>query len=65
VVTHATPHGSLTGAIRTGDIVALHWDWICDVISVRQMLALRSWTARILRMTNDALARPVAAAALD
>jgi hypothetical protein len=65
VATYATPHGTLTRAVRAGDVVALHWDWICDILSDRQVRALRGCTARILRMTNEALARPVAAAALD
>ena len=63
--THAVAHNRLTAAVRVGDLVALHWDWICDVLSDRQLRALRTYTARILRMTNEALARPVAAAALD
>jgi hypothetical protein len=63
--THAVAHGRLTRALQVGDVVALHWDWICDVLTDRQVRALRSCTARILRMTNDALMRPVAAAALD
>jgi hypothetical protein len=62
---YATPQGALTATVRVGDVVALHWDWICDVLSDRQLRALRTCTARILRMTNEALARPVAAAALD
>ena len=62
---HAIAHGSLTRAVRAGDVVALHWDWICDVLTERQTRALRTCTTRILRMTNEALVRPVAAAALD
>jgi hypothetical protein len=64
-VTHAVAHGSLTSGVRVGDIVALHWDWICEVLTPRRVRALRSCTARILQMTNEALARPLAAAALD
>ena len=63
-VTWAAAHGSLTPTVRAGDTVALHWDWICDVLDDRQQRALDSCTAQILRMTNEALARPVAAAAL-
>jgi Family of unknown function (DUF6390) len=64
-VSHAATHGRLTSHVRVGDTVALHWDWICEILTDRHVRALRSYTARILRMTNEALARPVAAAALD
>lgn len=63
--TYATARGSLAPRVRAGDVVAVHWDWVCDVLTDRQVRALRGYTARILRMTNEALARPVAAAALD
>jgi hypothetical protein len=65
VVTHTVEHGSLAPAVRVGDVVALHWDWVCDVITDRQLRALRGCTQRILRMTNEVLARPVAAAVLE
>jgi len=61
----ASNQGSLAPTVRPGDIVALHWDWICDVLTDRQVRSLQTCTARILQMTNEALARPVAAAALD
>lgn len=64
-VTYASARGSLVPRVRVGDVVALHWDWLCDVLSDRQARALRGYTDRILTMTNEALARPVAAAVLD
>ncbi|MBX6748339.1 MAG: hypothetical protein IRY85_01510 [Micromonosporaceae bacterium] len=63
-VTCADVRGRLVPDVRVGDVVALHWDWLCDVLSARQARALRGYTERILRMTNEALARPVAAAIL-
>lgn len=60
----ATAAGSLAPSVRPGDVVGMHWDWICNVLDPRQLRALRSFTARILRMTNVALRRPVAAAVL-
>jgi hypothetical protein len=60
----ATAGGSLAPVIAPGNVVAMHWDWICEVLSTRRLNALRSFTTRILRMTNDALPRPVAAAVL-
>lgn len=65
VVTYAVAQGSLVPHVRVGDLVALHWDWLCDVLSDRQAWALQGYTDRILRMTNEALARPVAAAVLE
>jgi hypothetical protein len=61
----ATEGGSLTPTVRVGDVVGMHWDWVCDVLNARRLEALRSFTTRTLRMTNDALRHPVAAAVLD
>jgi hypothetical protein len=61
----ATAGGALTPTVRAGDIVAMHWDWICDVLDERSLAALRTCTTRLLRMTNEALRRPVAASILD
>jgi uncharacterized protein DUF6390 len=54
----------LAPAVRVGDTVALHWDWVCDVLTPHQAAALRRYTERQLALTNDALCRPVAAAVL-
>jgi hypothetical protein len=61
----ATAGGSLTPTVRVGDVVGMHWDWVCDVLDRRRLDALRAQTTRILRMTNEALRRPVAAAVLE
>ena len=63
--TLASAQGSLAHAVRPGDVVGLHWDWICEVLQPRQLSTLRGLTTTILRMTNEALARPVAAAILS
>lgn len=64
LVTCATADGSLAHTMRPGDVVGMHWDWICEVLDRRRLAALRAFTGRILRLTNDALRRPVAAAVL-
>ena len=64
-VTYASDRGRLVPEVRVGDLVALHWAWRSDRTSQSQARALRGYTERILRMTNEALARPVAAAVLD
>ena len=43
-------------AIRPGDRVAMHWNWICDVLDEHQTAALQSYTLDQLARTNDALA---------
>jgi hypothetical protein len=52
-------------SVRTGDMVSLHWDWVCDVIDTRQAAALRHYTRTQLDVVNTTLRRPVAAAVLD
>jgi hypothetical protein len=46
--------------VRVGDTVALHWDWICDVLDAGQEAALRHYTRSQLDVANRALRRPVA-----
>ena len=43
---------SLTPVVRPGDLVALHWDWVCDTLSDRQYEQLRQVTRRQLQLTN-------------
>jgi len=38
--------------LAPGDTVALHWDWVCERLGRRQERALRSETARHLRIAN-------------
>jgi Family of unknown function (DUF6390) len=35
---------SSVAEIKPGDRVALHWDWVCDVLDARQQAALRQWS---------------------
>lgn len=55
--------GFATG-LRAGDWVSLHWRWVCDRLTPRQLRLLRSHTARTLRMANERLSHPGPAAAL-
>ena len=50
----------LAPAVRVGDTVALHWDWVCDVLDTRQAARLYHYTLSQLRVANRALHRPVA-----
>jgi hypothetical protein len=50
--------------LHSGDWVSLHWGWVCDRLTSRQLSFLRTYTARTLRMVNERLAHPGPAAAL-
>jgi hypothetical protein len=39
--------------IRQGDWVSLHWEWVCDRLSVSQVRYLRDYTIRHLRIVNE------------
>jgi hypothetical protein len=51
--------------LRCGDWVSLHWRWVCDRLTPRQLRFLRDHTARTLRMVNERLAHPGPIAALS
>lgn len=42
--------------LQTGEWVALHWDWVCDRLTRRQLANLRRYTMRQLEITNDRVA---------
>ncbi len=46
----------LSSAVTAGDRVALHWDWLCDVISDEQDAALRHYSDRHVEIANARLA---------
>jgi uncharacterized protein DUF6390 len=35
---------SLVSGLTAGDVVALHWDWVCDVLQEDQAAALQYWS---------------------
>lgn len=47
-----------------GDWVSLHWGWVCDRLSRRQLTNLRRFTLRQLDITNHRVAHPGPAVAL-
>jgi hypothetical protein len=55
--------GFATG-LQPGDWVSLHWRWVCDRLTPRQLRALRAHTARTLHMVNERLSHPGPAAVL-
>jgi hypothetical protein len=42
--------------LRPGEWVSLHWHWVCDRLSRRQLANLRSYTAHQLDVTNNRVA---------
>ncbi len=42
----------LAGAVRAGDWCSLHWDWVCERLSGKQLTALVEHTRRQLRVAN-------------
>ena len=42
--------------LRAGDWVSLHWDWICDRLTPRQVGSLRRYTGQMLALANRAAA---------
>jgi hypothetical protein len=48
-----------------GDVVSLHWDWVCDRLSAHQLQHLKHFTARHLRIANSGVEHRGAAIALE
>jgi Family of unknown function (DUF6390) len=42
--------------VDAGDVVAVHWDWVCDALTPGQAAAVEAFERRQLTATNDALA---------
>jgi hypothetical protein len=47
-----------TAPVSVGDRVAMHWDWVCDVLSSAQVAQLELHTAEQLTRTNAGLTAP-------
>ena len=43
------------GAVEAGDVVSIHWDWACDVLSADQLDRLIGWTQHELGIANQTL----------
>lgn len=42
----------ITVKLAIGDWVSLHWNWVCDRLSQRQLRALYAYTTRHLDLVN-------------
>lgn len=54
---------SPTVTVVAGDWVSLHWEWVCDRLTARQLANLRGFSAHHLRLVNEELAVPLVAVA--
>lgn len=43
----------MVAGLEAGDWVSLHWEWVCDRLTERQVGFLRSYTMRHLRIVNE------------
>jgi hypothetical protein len=55
----------MVGDLRADDWVSLHWEWVCDRLSDRQVGQLASFTRRHLRVVNEGNLHSGPAALLD
>jgi hypothetical protein len=55
----------MIGELEPGDWVSLHWEWVCDRLTIRQVEYLRSFTLRHLQIVNDGNLHAGPAALLD
>lgn len=57
-VTFAVGGLGFTEPLRSGEWVSMHWGWICDRLTPRQLADLERFSARQLAMTNEELSHP-------
>jgi len=57
-VTVAVGGLGFTEPLQPGEWVSMHWGWICDRLTPRQLTDLKRFSARQLAMTNNDLAHP-------
>lgn len=51
--------------LTDGDVVSLHWDWVCDHLTPAQLHQLRGFTDRHLDIVNTKLHAPDTAAVIE
>ena len=63
--TRGTSGLGLANDLGPGDWVSMHWDWICDRLSRRQLVNLRRYSMLELDVTNRRVSHPGAAVVLS
>jgi hypothetical protein len=51
--------------LAVGDMVSLHWDWVCDLLTAGQLRKLERYFARHLKIANSGVEHRGAAIALE
>jgi hypothetical protein len=54
----------MVGSVQPGDRVSLHWEWVCDRLTERQVARLHGYTERHLSIVNDRQTRSAVPALL-
>ena len=54
-VTRMLEGSGFVAAAAPGDVVSIHWNWACEVLTPRQAAALERYTAHHLRLANQTL----------
>ena len=54
-INRAIDGNGFVNAAQAGDWVSLHWNWACQVLSLRQVTNLEQWTRYHLNIVNDTL----------
>lgn len=57
-VAWASGGSSMTGDLSPGDLVTMHWDWVCERVTAGAVRTLDRGTAAALALANRQLARP-------
>ncbi|HEY7598349.1 MAG TPA: DUF6390 family protein [Candidatus Limnocylindrales bacterium] len=64
VATRSLDGVGLAGELAAGEWVSLHWHWVCDRLTPRQLVNLRAGTLRQLQISNELVSHPPAATVL-
>ena len=64
VVERAVDGVGFVGELAAGEWVSLHWHWVCDRLTPRQLVNLRANTLRQLAIGNELVSHPPAATVL-
>jgi hypothetical protein len=63
-VEQAVDGAGFVDELAAGDWVSMHWHWVCDRLSRRQLANLRRHTARQLDISNERVSHPGPAMAM-
>ncbi len=62
---YAVAGSGFVAGLAVGDVVSLHWDWVCDRLTPGQLHQLQLFTSRHLRIANSGVEHRGTAIALE